>query len=151
MVANNQICLNIPTAFSSSAQWIEWHKALIGCVGKIPANSLWIQLWDALGRSNTNAYTTTLSQYMQSQGIAVEESGGEVVARNLSDFGNWMGTGFKYARTIQFVLIGGVSLALLMLVYNLVMNPEKAQKSINAIGSTAMLGTPVGRVTKMIQ
>jgi hypothetical protein len=82
-----QQCLNLPTEFSSSAKWKQWHIALVSCVGKEAANSLWIQLWDIKGSSSTNAYDSSLAQYMRTQGVAIEESGGQQVARNLSDLG----------------------------------------------------------------
>jgi len=143
-----QQCLNIPTEFSSSAQWKAWHIALVSCVGKNAANSLWIQLWDTKGRTSTNAYSTDLGQYMQSQGVAIDESGGEKVARNLSDLGDWIGGGFKYGRVVGFVLVGGVTVAFLILLFNLIVKPEKAAKSVEVIGDAAMLATPQGRAVR---
>ena len=150
-----QQCLNIPTEFSSGAQWKQWHISLVSCVGKDAANSLWIQLWDVKGRTSTNAYDTSLAQYMIGQGVALEESGGEQVARNMSDLANWIGGGFKFSRGVSFVLVGGVSIAFIILLFNLIVKPEKAAKTISVIGDAAMLGTPTGRVlgggSKMLQ
>ena len=140
-----QQCLNLPTEFSSAAQWKQWHVSLVSCVGRDAANSLWIQLWDVKGRTSTNAYDASLSQYLQTQGVALEESGGEKVARNLSDLGDWIGGGFKFSRGVMFVLVGGVSIAFIILLFNLIVRPEKAAKTINTIGSAAMLAHPAGR------
>lgn len=150
-----QQCLNIPTEFSSAAQWKQWHISLVSCVGKDAANSLWIQLWDVKGRTSTNAYDTSLAQYMRGKGVALEESGGEQVARNLSDLGTWIGGGFKFQRGVVFVLVGGVSVAFIILLFNLIVKPEKAAKTIGVIGDAAMLSTPTGRAlgggTKMLE
>ena len=149
-----QLCLRLPTEFSSAAQWKEWHISLVSCVGKNAANSLWIQLWDVKGRTSNNAYDSSLSQYMRTQGVALEESGGEQVARNLSNVSDFIGTSFKFGRGIQFILIGGVSIAFIILLFNLIVNPEKASKTIGVIGDAALLSTPQGRAvgaTKMLQ
>jgi hypothetical protein len=151
MAANQQQCLNLPNEFSSSAQWQQWHVALVSCVGKQAANSLWIQFWDNKGTLNENAYSAELSQYMRSQGVAIEESGGQRIARNIGDLGSWIGTGFQFTRLVTFVLIGGVSVAFLLLLYNIVMNPSKAKQSVDAIANGAANVVPAGRVSKLLK
>lgn len=151
MAANQQQCLNLPNEFSSSAQWQQWHVALVSCVGKQAANSLWIQLWDSKGSSGTNSYSTELSQYMRSQGVAIEETAGQRIARSIGDLGSWFGTGLQFSRAITFLLIGGVSIAFILLLYNIVMNPSKAKQSIGAITEGVTTVVPAGRVSKLLK
>ena len=151
MAANQQQCLNLPTEFSSSAQWQQWHIALVTCVGRQAANSLWIQLWDAKGSANANAFSTELSAYMRSQGVAIEETAGQQIARNMGDIGSWIGTGIQFSRVVTFVLVGGITIAFIALLYNIIQNPTKAKESLGAVGSAASTVMPAGQVSKLLK
>ena len=43
---STQTCLILPSSSSSYSAWIEWHKALKKCVGKVNANQLWMMNFD---------------------------------------------------------------------------------------------------------
>ena len=50
--------VNIPTASSSSENWIQWHKELKRFFGKKTANSLWVFAWAKRGGKNAEANTS---------------------------------------------------------------------------------------------
>lgn len=64
--------VNIPTASSSSENWIQWHKELKRVFGKKTANSLWVFAWAKRGGKNAEANTSKTRVYMKSQGVNID-------------------------------------------------------------------------------
>ena len=64
--------VNIPTASSSSENWIQWHKELKRFFGKKTANSLWVFAWAKRGGKNAEANTSKTRTYMKRQGVNID-------------------------------------------------------------------------------
>ncbi len=64
--------VNIPTASSSSENWIQWHKELKRVFGKKTANSLWVFAWTKRGGKNAEANTSKTRVYMKGQGVNID-------------------------------------------------------------------------------
>jgi hypothetical protein len=145
-----QACLNsTPTPVSNSSIWQQWHMALVKCFGKSGANSVWVMAWDRYGQTSSSAYSTALAQYMQSQGVEIASSGGKNVALASANVLDFFGGHFNFMKTLSWVVGGGIALGFLMLLYTLIVNPDKAKKSMSVVteGVTqgALLATPQGR------
>jgi ABC-type proline/glycine betaine transport system permease subunit len=81
----------------------------------------------------------------------MEETAGQQIARNIGDIGSWIGTGFQFTRVVSFVLVGGITIAFIALLYNVIQNPTKAKESLGAVGSAASNVIPAGRVSKLLK
>ena len=139
-------CLNsTPTKNSSASSWKQWHSTLIRCFGKSGANDVWVMAWDRYGRSNPNAYSTALATYMQSQGVSISQSGGEHIANAYSNIFSSIGGIFNFMKIVNMVVAGGIAVGFLMLLYTLIVNPDKAKKTMSVITEGALLATPAGR------
>ena len=103
-------CLNsTPTKNSSASSWKQWHSTLIRCFGKSGANDVWVMAWDRYGRSNSNAYSTALATYMQSQGVSISQSGGEHIANAYSNIFSSIGGIFNFMKIVNMVVAGGIA------------------------------------------
>ena len=139
-------CLNsTPTKNSSASSWKQWHSTLIRCFGKSGANDVWVMAWDRYGRSNSNAYSTALATYMQSQGVSISQSGGEHIANAYSNVFSSIGGIFNFMKIVNMVVAGGIAVGFLMLLYTLIVNPDKAKKTMSVVTEGALLATPAGR------
>jgi len=139
-------CLNsTPTKNSSASSWKQWHSTLIRCFGKSGANDVWVMAWDRYGRSNPNAYSTALGTYMQSQGVSISQSGGEHIANAYSNVFSSIGGIFNFMKIVNMVVAGGIAVGFLMLLYTLIVNPDKAKKTMSVVTEGALLATPAGR------
>lgn len=139
-------CLNsTPTKNSAAGAWRQWHTTLIKCFGKSGANDIWTLAWDRYGRSNPNAYNTALATYMQSQGVSIAISGGENVAIAYSNIYSSIGGMFNFMKIVNMVVAGGIAVGFLMLLYTLIVNPDKAKKTMSVVTEGALLATPAGR------
>ena len=139
-------CLNsTPTKNSSASSWKQWHSTLIRCFGKSGANDVWVMAWDRYGRSNPNAYSTSLGTYMQSQGVSISQSGGEHIANAYSNIFSSIGGVFNFMKIVNMVVAGGIAVGFLMLLYTLIVNPDKAKKTMSVVTEGALLATPAGR------
>lgn len=140
-------CLNIPSRSSQASRWQTWHQSLVACVGKGGANALWMSAWDRYGRGTPASTNTTLIRYMQNNaGIDISQGTAEkmgVVGADISDF---FGGYAKFSKVVGMVLTGGIVIGFLMLLYNVIVNPDKAKKSIGVITEGAMMATPQGRL-----
>jgi hypothetical protein len=139
-------CLtSTPTKNSSASGWKQWHSTLIKCFGKSGANDVWVLAWDRYGRANPNAYSTALGTYMQSQGISIAQSGGEHIANAGSNIYSSIGGMFNFMKILNMLVVGGIAIGFLMLLYTLILDPEKAKKTMSVVTEGALLATPAGR------
>ena len=102
---------------------------------------------NAYGSSSPSAKNSNLVQYMASQGVNIDDSLGDKAVLFGSGISSFFGGYAKFGRAMTFLLAGGISVAFLILLYNIVNNPDKAKKSLGVITEGAMLATPAGRVT----
>lgn len=106
----------LPSKNSTSAAWIEWHKALKRNFGERTANSTWVKCWEK--RKSNSANDGSLRDYMKKQGVVIKtdnllESVGDEVG---SVFG-FVGDVFKISIIGAGVVIGIVVLAGVAIVY----------------------------------
>lgn len=139
-----QNCLAIPSKSSGGQVWKSWHQSLVTCFGKQGANTLWVEAWDKYGR-NGNAYSQDLAQYMQARGVYLPDSLGQKAGLSGANLMSGLGGFFNVMKYINIALAGGIAIGFLMLIYNVIMNPDKAKKSIGVITEGAMMVTPQGR------
>jgi hypothetical protein len=140
-----QNCLSIPTKSSSGQKWKSWHQSLVTCFGKQGANTLWVEAWDRYGR-NGSAYSQDLAQYMQGKGVYLPQGIGQRASLSGANIVNGLGGFFNVMKYINIALAGGIAIGFLMLLYNIIMNPDKAKKSLGVITEGAMMVTPQGRI-----
>jgi hypothetical protein len=144
-VIQNACLSSTPTKNTSAGGWQQWHSTLIKCFGKSGANDVWILAWERYGRSNPNAYSTTLGRYMQSQGINIAQSGGENMALASANIFSAFGGMFNFIKILNMVVAGGIAVGFLMLLYTIIVNPDKAKKTMSVVTEGALLATPAGR------
>lgn len=128
----------IPTASSSSENWIQWHKDLKKIFGKKKANSLWLYAWAKRGGIKSSANDSVLRDYMKGQGVDITTT----ALGELSDaIGNVLDFGFGIGKV---VVIGGLSIVGLILIGILVKlfrNPNQ-QLNIGALPIPPQIGQP---------
>jgi hypothetical protein len=133
-MANNP-SLNIPTARSSSSDWMLWHKSLKQMFGKKEANVIWSYAWSKRGGIDVPANDRTLSNYMESQGVDIERSTLDEIGEGVLDFGSGVLTFGKWLLIIPLGIAGVIMIFILIQLFR---NPNKT------VG-TAMMFTPQGR------
>ena len=147
----NSTCLNLPVKDSSFSSWIEWHKALKGCVGKKNANQLWLMQYD----KEMPGDSVEVRTYMKNQGVDLDRD----VLERLTDFGggvyNWVGGTLDFSSGIAMIvvvlIVGGAG----MMLYNIVKTPEGSTRLAAAIGTrgkselggAALGGTSMKQIT----
>lgn len=115
--------VNIPTASSTSENWIQWHKELKRVFGKKTANSLWIFAWTKRGGKNAEANTSKTRVYMKSQGVNIDTTRLNEALDNVKASIN------AGLTTVKWVVIGslGVGTILLILIFRkLLQNPNSS-------------------------
>lgn len=130
---------DIPTATSSSATWINWHKSLRKFFNKKEANAIWIYAWSKRGGVDSNANDNTLSRYMEKQGVDIERSTLDEIGEGIADLGSGL---LSIGKLIILVPLGIAGIIMIVILVNLIRNPKK---SLN----TAMMLTPQGRAVGM--
>jgi hypothetical protein len=133
-VIQNACLSSTPTKNTSAGGWQQWHST-----------DVWILAWERYGRSNPNAYSTTLGRYMQSQGINIAQSGGENMALASANIFSAFGGMFNFIKILNMVVAGGIAVGFLMLLYTIIVNPDKAKKTMSVVTEGALLATPAGR------
>ena len=141
-----QGCLSVPTPNSSSQNWLVWHQNLVRCFGRQGANALFVDAWDRYGRTNPDAFSTSLAQYLQGQGIDIGESFGQKAQIFGANLVGSVGGFFNAIGYINIAVGAGIAIGFLMLLFNLIYRPEKAAKTLQVVGQGAMLASPQGRV-----
>lgn len=114
---------SIPTFNAKAEQWIGFHKDLKSNFGKKVANSIWVKAWGIRGNSSAN--TSDLREYLENNGIKIDESAWDSVVDfggDISDafgdiftVGKWVGIG------LVVILVGGLG----MLVFNIARKPAE--------------------------
>jgi len=134
----------IPNKQSSSATWIQWHKAMKSRYGKKQANALFVKAWDLRGGAGTPASTIELRDYMRSNDVVLDTTTFEDVIdttnAGLDAVGDFFTMGKYFTIAVGVIVVGGLGL----LVYNVVKNPNKS-------ASMAANFTPAGRTMKMLK
>ncbi len=138
-----QNCLSVPQPNSSAGAWAAWHQSLVRCFGKGGANSLFLDAWDRYGG---NAWSVELARYMEAQGVDIGNSVGQSARLMGSNFVSGVGGFFNAMKYINIALGAGIALGFLMLLFNLIYNPEKVGKTMKVVTQGAMLATPQGRI-----
>lgn len=128
----------IPTASSKAENWIQWHKDLKKVFGKKKANSIWLYAWAKRGGVKSSANTSSLRDYMDSQGVDVTTTSlGE-----LSDsIGNVLDFGFGVGKVVIIGSLSIVGLILIGILIKLFRNPNQ-QLNISAIPVPQQIGQP---------
>lgn len=113
--------VNIPTASSSSENWIQWHKELKRVFGKKTANSLWVFAWAKRGGKNAEANTSKTRVYMKGQGVNIDTT-------KLNEaFDNVRATINQGLSVTKWVLIGGLgvgAILFILILRKLLLNPN---------------------------
>lgn len=137
-MAKTDPSLNIPTARSSDAEWINWHQNLKKMFGKKDANAIWVFAWSKRGGVDNPANTTGLSNYMEKQGVDIERSTLDEIGEGLYDFTSGALTVGKWIILIPLG-IGGIILILILI---------KLFRSPNANIGNALKMMPQGKAMK---
>jgi hypothetical protein len=82
---------------------------------------------------------------MQSQGINIAQSGGENMALASANIFSAFGGMFNFIKILNMVVAGGIAVGFLMLLYTIIVNPDKAKKTMSVVTEGALLATPAGR------
>ncbi len=113
--------VNIPTASSSSENWIQWHKELKRVFGKKTANSLWVFAWAKRGGKNAEANTSKTRVYMKGQGVNIDTT-------KLNEaFDNVRATINQGLSITKWVVIGGLgvgAILFILILRKLLLNPN---------------------------
>jgi hypothetical protein len=133
-MANNP-SLNIPTARSSSSDWILWHKSLKKMFGKKEANILWSFGWSKRGGINSPANDRTLSNYMEGEGVDIERSTLAEIGEGVLDIGSGI---LSVGKWFIIIPLGIAGVLMIFILIQLFRNPNKT------VGTAIML-TPQGR------
>lgn len=101
---------------SSSAAWIEWHKALKRNFGERTANATWVKAWEKRGSKEAN--NNALRDYMKKYDVIIKpdnilESVGDQVGSVLG----YIGDIFKIGITGAGIMTGIVFLAGVAIIY----------------------------------
>lgn len=113
--------LNIPTASSTSENWIQWHKELKRVFGKKTANSLWVFGWTKRGGKNADGNTSKTRVYMKSQGVNIDTT------RLNEAFDNVRATINQGISIAKWVAIGGLGVGVILFILilrKLLLNPS---------------------------
>lgn len=113
--------VNIPTASSSSENWIQWHKELKRFFGKKTANSLWVFAWAKRGGKNAEANTSKTRTYMKSQGVNIDTT------KLNSAFDSVRSAINQGLSVTKWVLIGGLgvgAIVFILILRKLLLNPN---------------------------
>jgi hypothetical protein len=130
----------IPTASSSGASWVQWHKDLVDIFGKKKANSIWVYAWSKRGGKTSPANTTALRQYMSENGVSVDTT-------TLSSMGDSIDSVFEgignFATVTGYVIIGVGAVSFLLLaraLYGLTKDPNKTIEQALRVGAMTSTG-----------
>ena len=118
---------------------------MVRCFGRAGANALFVDAWERYGRRNPNAYSTSLAQYLQGQGVNIGTSFGQQASLMGANFIGGVGGFVNAMKYINIAVAGGIAIGFLMLLYNLIVNPDKAKQTLGVITEGAMMVTPQGR------
>jgi hypothetical protein len=130
----------IPTASSSGASWVQWHKDLVDIFGKKKANSIWVYAWSKRGGKTSPANTSALRQYMSENGVSVDTT-------TLSSLGDSIDSVFEgignFATVTGYVIIGVGAVSFLLLakaLYGLTKDPNKTIEQALRVGAVTSTG-----------
>ena len=130
----------IPTASSSGASWVQWHKDLVDIFGKKKANSIWVYAWSKRGGKTSPANTSALRQYMSENGVSVDTT-------TLSSLGDSIDSVFEgignFATVTGYVIIGVGAVSFLLLakaLYGLTKDPNKTIEQALRVGAMTSTG-----------
>lgn len=135
----------IPKRSASASEWILWHKSLKSRYGKATANTLWIEAWNARGKStsvltsSSPANTTELRRYLESQDITIDQGTFDYVA----DI--WDETTGLMAMVSKAGTYGGALLLLLVIIpvfiflLNVARKPELIGQTVKDLGQLKKL------------
>jgi hypothetical protein len=130
----------IPTASSSGASWIQWHKDLLEIFGKKKTNSIWVYAWSKRGGKTSPANTSALREYMRGYGINVDTT-------TLSSLGDSIDGVFEgignFATVTGYVIIGVSALSIFFvgrILWKLTQDPNKSIEQALKIGAISSTG-----------
>ena len=130
----------IPTASSSGASWVQWHKDLVDIFGNKKANSIWVYAWSKRGGKTSPANTSALRQYMADNGVSVDTT-------TLSSMGDSIDSVFEgignFATVTGYVIIGVGAVSFLLLaraLYGLTKDPNKTIEQALRVGAMTSTG-----------
>jgi len=126
---DKQTILNIPNSHSTSATWIEWHKALRREFGKKKANYLFVQAWDKRAGAGSDASTNELREYMKDNGVTLDTTTLEDIGDTAISVKDFFGDIFEYGKIAGLVVGGMVIVSLGMILFNVAKNPVKAAET----------------------
>jgi len=112
---------NIPTASSTSENWIQWHKELKRVFGKKTANSLWVFAWAKRGGKNAEANTSKTRVYMKEQGVNIDTTRLNEAFDNVKAFIN---QGISVAKWVAIGGLGIGAIIFILILRKLLQNPN---------------------------
>lgn len=130
---------NIPLRTSESQVWIQWHKDLKGYFQKNLANSIWIYGWGKRGGVGAKGNTSTLRNYMQSQGVDIDKTTLQSIGDSVDDVFDSISRVFGGIGIGVLVLSGVLILIVLRIIWKLGEDPNKGIKDALAIYSSTKM------------
>ncbi len=88
---------------------------------------------------------------MSRQGVQITQGSLEAISLTGANFVSGVGGYFNAIKIVNIAVVGGIAIGFLMLLYTLILNPDKAKKTLNVVTEGAMLASPQGRAVKAIQ
>lgn len=134
---------NVPTLNSTDSDWIMWHKALKADFGKKQANLNFLAAWKLRNNDGLlisgKANTTELREYLESQGIRVEQGYLSYVTDLADDtmdmFASIMGTAKTSAMIVGIVVL----ILLIYVIVQIVKRPQEFTSAFTQIASRGMI------------
>jgi hypothetical protein len=114
----------IPTTDDTAEMWISWHKSLKKWFSKNEANEHWLRFWNQRGGAGSDADTTSLREYMQTQGVDLTTT----YMGDLADAGkgvlDFIGDSITWSRGL---IIGGVVVGIGLIAFYVIYSTTKGK------------------------
>lgn len=135
-MAKNVILDNIPTKTSGQEVWLSWYDVLKAKLPNKMANQLWVKAWADRGGKNSPAYTQRLREEMEKNGIDIAKTNTAFVLDTAKGGFDFVEDIFTAGKWTSILLVGGASLAVLVLLFNIARKPiESAKAAADLAGS----------------
>jgi len=141
-MAKNIVLDNMPTKKSGQEVWLAWYDVLKAKLPNAAAKQLWVKAWSKFGGKDSPAYTQQLRAEMGKNGIDIEKSNTAFVLDTAKGGFDFVQDFFVAGKWTTIIVVGGASLAVLVLLFNIARKPIESAKAAadltRAIGSRGM-------------
>lgn len=127
----------IPTQSSTGDDWVQWHRDLKKYFGKKTANTLWLSAWDE--REGKKANTRALRQYMERQGVDIDEGGFAKATDKFLNFTDMIGNIMRIGGITAIVVAGFILVVLGIALYNVARNPKAVGEGVGYGAAKALI------------